>query len=87
VNLINSTTAYNTVISDIGLKGMKHVGMVTKCICTWIIFVHNIILSHLLCYGYDTLFLTLREEHGVKYFTEKIAEENIWTKGGGSTRR
>jgi hypothetical protein len=29
----------------------------------------------------------LRKEHGIKYFTEQIAEENIWTKEGGSTRR
>jgi len=65
VNLINSSTAYNTVISNNGLKGLKHVGIVTKYICTWIIFVHKIITSYLLCCGYETLFLTLREEHGV----------------------
>lgn len=65
VNRINSTRAYNTVISDNGLNGLKHVGIVTIYICTWIIFVHNIITSYLLCYGYETLFLTLREEHRV----------------------
>lgn len=62
MNLINFATAFNIVISDDSLKGLKHVGIVKKYICTWIIFVHNIITSYLLCHGYETLFLTLREE-------------------------
>jgi hypothetical protein len=77
VNLTNSTTAYNAVISDNGLKGLKHVGIVTKNICTWIIFVHNIITSYLLCYGYETLFLILWEEHGVDKMCYRPKREEI----------
>jgi hypothetical protein len=46
---------------------------------------HKVIFQNL-CNGFDSWYFALREEHELKVF-ENSAEENIWTKEGGSDRR
>jgi hypothetical protein len=44
--------------------------------------IYKTIILAVVLYGYETWSLALREEHRLRTFENRFAEENIWTKEG-----